>query len=89
MPEIHQPLIGSLEEIASLIQIKQPSGRMPLFIEAAKQAVHDFGNKVLVRGGLSGPFSMAAKIFPRERSSVGVFMNPKGYKIFFVSVLTP
>ena len=78
MPEIHQPLIGSLEEIASLIQIKQPSGRMPLFIEAAKQAVHDFGNKVLVRGGLSGPFSMAAKIFPREDLLVEVLMNPEG-----------
>jgi uroporphyrinogen-III decarboxylase len=67
MPEIEIPLINTLEEVTRLKRIEQPSGRMDLFIDAAKAVINKYKSKVYVRCGISGPFSMASKIYSSDK----------------------
>lgn len=78
LPEIHAPLITDLAQTESLPKLSAPSGRMALFIRAAEKAQQRFGSTLPVRGGLSGPFSMAAKLFPREELLIATVMDPDG-----------
>ncbi len=76
MPQIETPLINSLESIDSLNKVTCPTGRMPLFLTAAKKAFGKWGNSCVIRGAVSGPFSMASKLFPREELLIEVLLNP-------------
>ena len=66
MPEIRLPLIRNLDEVKHLSVPSCMSGRMEIFVKAAQSADRNYGGTIQVRGGISGPFSMASKIFPRE-----------------------
>jgi uroporphyrinogen decarboxylase len=81
MPEIENPLINSLDEIKNLPILTQPAGRMSLFVNAAAKAKVLYGDTHDVRGAVSGPFSMASKIFPREELLIETIMNPEGVKL--------
>ncbi|MBL8026372.1 MAG: hypothetical protein JNL74_08165 [Fibrobacteres bacterium] len=80
MAEIEEPLIKSLDEIDKLPKPHYPAGRMPIFIDAAAKASALWGQTHWVRGAVSGPFSMASKIFPREELLIETIMNPDGVK---------
>lgn len=84
MPEIECPMLSRLGDVEKLPRLQGPAGRMPLFINAAKAAHAEFGAAVPVRLGLSGPFSLASKIFPREELLMECVMNPEGVKDLLV-----
>ncbi len=76
MPEIAQPLLTSLNAIKQLKAPVQPAGRMNLFIEAADYMLNKFENKIPVRGGVSGPFSMASKLYDQNALLVESLTEP-------------
>jgi len=80
MPEIETPLIFSLSEVDNLEPITHPRGRMEIFIEAAKTINERYGDKIWVRGGVVGPFSMAGGIYPKDKLLINTIMNPEGIK---------
>ncbi len=77
MPEIAEPLIGTTYEIEKLEEIKEIGGRMGIFIRAAENMIQKYGDYIPVRGGISGPFSMATKIVPKEELLMETIVNPK------------
>lgn len=56
----------------------QKAGRMPLFLEAAKKVQEELGGEVMVRGGVSGPFSLASELVGLERLLVGTLDDIEG-----------
>lgn len=77
MPEIEAPLIQSFTEIEKLPELNKISGRMPLFVEVTEKIQYKYGEIVPVRLGISGPFSMAAKIFPHDDLLLESILNPE------------
>jgi uroporphyrinogen-III decarboxylase len=78
MPEISEPLIHSLDEVKNLEPLIKISGRMPLFVSATEKAQKIWGETLPVRAGISGPFSMAAKIYPQDNLLMETIINPEG-----------
>ena len=78
MPEIVVPLLGTTGEIDKLEVINGISGRMGVFIHAAENMIQRYGDYIPIRGGISGPFSMATKIVPKEELLMETVMNPDG-----------
>ena len=77
MPEIAEPLVDDLGDLGSLRVPAAPSERMALLAEVCRDAVDRYEN-VAVRCGMSGPFSVAASLYPRDRLLVDLLMNPDG-----------
>jgi uroporphyrinogen decarboxylase len=80
MPEMEAPILSAFDALERLQEIKAPAGRMDLFIKAAAALQQETGDTVPVRGGISGPFSMASKIYPREQLLMDTVMNPDGVR---------
>jgi len=78
MPEVEAPLIQSLDEVEKLGTFSEIAGRMPLFVQATTEAQSIWGNEFPVRAGISGPFSMAAKIYPQGNLLMETMSNPEG-----------
>ncbi|MEZ5275959.1 MAG: uroporphyrinogen decarboxylase family protein [Opitutaceae bacterium] len=70
--------------------IKQPSdidklalpdptrdGRMPLYLEAAREIQKRLGDKIRIRGALTGPFSLASELIGAENFIVLTMQNPQ------------
>jgi uroporphyrinogen decarboxylase len=76
MPEISEPLIDTTGEIEKLEGIQVTGGRMGIFISAAENMIQKYGDHIPVRGGISGPFSMATKIIPKEALLMETVVNP-------------
>ena len=77
IPEIEKPLIKSLDEIDQLNSPDVITGRMGIFVEAANYLLQKYSGNIPVRGGVSGPFSMATKIFPKEDLFMESLMHPE------------
>ena len=77
-PEIIQPLIDRVDQVIDLPLIKKPCGRMKLFIDATKYLNQDYWNRVFIRGAVSGPFTMAGKIYSNEKLMLDCMINPEG-----------
>lgn len=80
MPEVSTPYIHSLDEVERLDEFTEISARMPLFVSATEKAQKIWGEKLPVRAGISGPFSMAAKIYPQDILLMETMMNPEGVR---------
>lgn len=80
MPEIKAPLIHALSEIGQLQEIQKITGRMGLFIQATEKILKRYGDRLPVRGGISGPFSMATKIYPRDALLLETVIDPESVK---------
>jgi len=76
MPEIVEPILNSLDQVNELNRINSPVGRMGIFIRAAEEMLHKYGGNIPVRGGISGPFSMATKLFPKEELLMKCVLDP-------------
>ncbi len=76
MPEIKKPLIQTLSEIEKLPELTGIKGRMPLFIEVTDKLMKKYGEINPIRLGISGPFSMASKIFPQNNLLTECITNP-------------
>lgn len=78
MPEVAAPLFATAAEAADHFpDVAASSGRMGLFVEAARRAVGNYGDRLPVRGGITGPFSMASKVADRERLLMDTVMDPE------------
>lgn len=77
MPEIAEPAIERLEDSATLRVPDGPSDRMVLLAEVCRDSVTRYDG-VAVRCGMSGPFSVAASLYPRDRLLVDLLLNPVG-----------
>lgn len=78
MPEIAKPVIHSLSEINKLTDLSEISARMPLFVRATGKVQKMYGDFIPVRAGISGPFSMAAKIYPQDNLLMETIVNTEG-----------
>jgi uroporphyrinogen decarboxylase len=63
VPAVAAPLLGSPADLGKLgIPDPETAGRMPLFLEAAKRLDREMGGAMIVRGALTGPFSLACAL---------------------------
>ncbi len=76
MPEIEAPIIQHFPGIKALTNLQEISGRMPLFIEVTENMQQMYGDILPVRIGISGPFSMASKLFPHDKLLIESILNP-------------
>ena len=75
MPYIESPLIESPDHISLLKKIEIPEGRMNIFIDAAKAISNKYDPDIYVRCGISGPFSMASKIYSGDKLLTDCILN--------------
>ena len=63
----------------SALRVPDPEvdGRMPLFLHAAERVERAIGRQTVVRGALSGPFSMAAGVMGAENLLMAVRSEPE------------
>jgi len=67
VPAIVEPLIRRREDLAALgLPDPERAGRMPLCLEVAAAVAREQGHRILVRGALTGPYSMAAELAGAE-----------------------
>ena len=78
MPEIIKPLLSAIGDYEKISGLKSTSGRMDVFLLAADDILQKYGDHIPVRGGISGPFSMATKIVPKEELLMETVTNPEG-----------
>jgi len=75
-PEVSQPLIHQLGDINQLPILDELKGRMPMFIEVTETLRDQFKEEVYVRGAVSGPFSLAGRIYDKEKLILDSILNP-------------
>jgi uroporphyrinogen decarboxylase len=80
MPDIQKPILRTADGFSELPNLVAPAGRMSLFVNAAKIAVDRWGNTIPVHGAISGPFSIAAKLFSHDDLIMGCILNPDKIK---------
>jgi uroporphyrinogen decarboxylase len=80
MPDIKEPILRTIDKLSELHRLTAPAGRMNVFVNAAKIAVDRWGSTIPVRGAISGPFSMASKLFANDDLIMGCIINPDGIK---------
>ncbi|MDZ7373543.1 MAG: uroporphyrinogen decarboxylase family protein [candidate division KSB1 bacterium] len=67
-PQVAEPLLGQVGSWTDLpLPDAERAGRMPLFLEAASRVLRARPPEILVRGAVSGPFSLAATLVGFER----------------------
>lgn len=77
VPAVAGPLLGGPGELGKLGRL-DPSrdGRMPLFVEAAARLHRVRGRDMVVRGALTGPFSLASAVAGAEPLLVATIEDP-------------
>jgi len=77
VPAVAAPLIGGPGELGKLGRLDPGrDGRMPLFIEAAARLHKARGHDLVVRGALTGPFSLASAVAGAEGLLVATVEDP-------------
>jgi len=80
MPEIEMPLLSSLGGLDNIEVPVGIGGRMEIFIAAAEHLLQRYQGSIPVRGGISGPFTLATKIYPKEALLMETVTNPENLK---------
>ena len=75
-PEILEPLLKDLNEIKLPI-LREPGGRMPLFINATKNLSHKYQQQAYIRVAVSCPFSMAGRLYRNDQLIMDCILNPE------------
>lgn len=77
VPAISEPILESPSDVERLkVPNPETDGRMPLFLSAAEQLGKELGREVVVRGALSGPFSLSAELLGMEKLLIETFSDP-------------
>ncbi len=77
VPAVASPIVAGSGDLARLgIPDPERDGRMPVMLEAAERAARDFGADMIVRGAVSGPFSMASALAGTEALLVATIEDP-------------
>jgi uroporphyrinogen decarboxylase len=77
VPGIVEPIIDSPAGLARL-RIPDPDrdGRMPVYLEVADRLYREIGREVILRGAVTGPYSMAAELIGAEAFVILTVENP-------------
>jgi len=78
VPGVEDYPVKSPEDFEKLT-IPDPTkdGRMPLYLEAAKEIQKRLGDKIKIRGAITGPFSLASELVGAENFIVLTMQNPQ------------
>lgn len=77
-PAIETRALQDMDGIGNLPQVDpQRDGRMPLNIEVCRRLHEKLGNEVIVRGALTGPFSVAAELLGVEQTLMAAMTEPE------------
>lgn len=78
VPGVEEYPIKTASDIDKLA-IPDPTtdGRMPLYLDAAREIQKRMGDQVIVRGALTGPFSLASELVGAENFIVLTMQNPQ------------
>jgi uroporphyrinogen decarboxylase len=67
VPSVAGPLLRSPGDLRKLrVPDPEAEGRMPLFLRAARRLQKEFGDAMIIRGALTGPFSLASALTGTE-----------------------
>ena len=67
-PGIVEPIVDSPAALDKLgVPDPERASRMPLYLEVAERLYRDIGQSVIVRGAVTGPYSMAAELIGAEK----------------------
>jgi len=77
VPAITRPLLEGPAELSRLrVPNPETDGRMPLYLEAAQSAEHDHGAETIIRGAVSGPYSLASELLGPEKLAMAAVEEP-------------
>jgi uroporphyrinogen decarboxylase len=77
VPAVDSPILMDASGLDKLgIPDAESDGRMPLFLETADRLQHEKGAELVVRGALTGPFSLACALLGTEEVLVGTADDP-------------
>lgn len=81
VPVLTERAIQSAAQTQHLPQINvEKTARMPLMLNAAEEVLNKLGGEVLVRGSVTGPFSMAAELMGIEPLLMAMILEPEQCK---------
>lgn len=81
VPVINERILSNLDDLEVLAKIEpETSGRMPVVLEAAGVVNKRIGERIYVRGAISGPFSIAAALLGIEQLLLAVVLEPSKVK---------
>jgi uroporphyrinogen decarboxylase len=77
-PAIVEPLVARPSDLGRL-RLPEPEadGRMPLYLEAAGALARELGGQMIVRGAITGPYSMAAQLAGGEPFLLATLEEPE------------
>ncbi len=68
IPGIVQPIVRSRDDLAKLrVPDPETDGRMPVYLQVADSLRENVGEEMLIRGAVTGPYSMAAELIGAEQ----------------------
>jgi len=68
VPGIVEPIIDSPAGLSKLgVPDPESAARMPVYLEVAKRLYREIGQDIIVRGAVTGPYSMAAELIGAEK----------------------
>ncbi|MBK1875461.1 uroporphyrinogen decarboxylase family protein [Pelagicoccus mobilis] len=78
VPGVEEYPVKTPEDFDKLtIPNPKTDGRMPLYLEAAKKLKEKVGHEVIVRGAITGPFSLASELIGAENFIVMTMQDPR------------
>jgi len=78
VPVINRKFLSSVDDIGKLTNVDpEKAGRMPLMLEATEKIHKRIGREVIVRGCISGPYSIAAELVGIELLMMACIMQPE------------
>lgn len=77
-PDVAEPLIHSCQDVSRLPDVVEPLGRIALFLEAARILQERNRGKTIVMGAVSGPFSLAGKLYAQDRLLMDCLADTQG-----------
>ena len=77
VPVIDKRVLSNLDDVDTLVMVDpEGSGRMPLVLKAAEAVNNKLGDRIYVRGAISGPHSMAAELLGVEQLLIAMIEQP-------------
>ncbi len=77
VPAITAPLLDAPADLGRLrLPDPEGDGRMPLYLEVAAAVVRDHGAEMIIRGAVTGPYSLASELVGPERLAMAAIEEP-------------
>lgn len=76
-PTLAGPLLESLDAV-HLPQMSAPQERVGLFLDVTEQIHRRYGQEIQIFGAVSGPFTLAGRLYPQEKLLMDCLVNAAG-----------